>query len=138
MPSVSNRLVHIAGGGTLALFLVFGSTVGCLADSPARIDRAAPTPAPVYPDAAQAAGEQGDVMLDVYVMSNGRPRKFRVNQSSGYPDLDNAAAEAVANWQYIPAVKNGDTVSSWMTVKIHFEPPQAAQATPASATAPQR
>jgi protein TonB len=73
-------------------------------------------------------------MLDVYVTSGGHARKFRVNQSSGFTDLDNAAAEAVANWQFIPAVKNGDTVSSWTTVKIHFELPRPA---PANATPPQ-
>jgi TonB family protein len=136
MQSIKSRLMHAGGGGVVALLLVLGGTTVCLADSPARVDRSAPTPAPNYPDTAQVAGEQGDVLLDVYVTSGGHARKFRVNKSSGYADLDNAAAEAVANWQFIPAVKNGDTVSSWTTVNIHFELPQAAQTTPASTTAP--
>ena len=138
MSSFAIRAAHIAGGVTLALVLVLGSASTCLADSPARVDRSYPTPAPAYPDAAQTAGEQGDVLLDVYVTSGGHPRKFRVNQSSGFPDLDNAAAEAVAGWKFVPAVEGGDTVSSWTTVKIHFELPHAAQATPPSAPAPQR
>ncbi len=137
MSSIAVRAVHIAGGGALALLLVLGSASTCLADSPARVDRSRPTPAPAYPDTAQVAGEQGDVLLDVYVTSGGHPRKFRVNQSSGYPDLDNAAAEAVASWQFVPAVQDGDTVSAWTTVKIHFELPHAAQAAPASAPTPQ-
>ena len=135
MSSIIVRAAHIAGGGALALMLVLGSATTCLADSPAQVDRSRPTPAPDYPDAAQVAGEQGDVLLDVYVTSGGHARKFRVNQSSGYPDLDNAAAEAVANWQFVPAVKGGDTVSSWTTVKIHFELPKAAQAAPAATPA---
>jgi len=138
MSSFAIRAAHIAGGVTLALVLVLGSASTCLADSPARVDRSYPTPAPAYPDAAQTAGEQGDVLLDVYVTSGGHPRKFRVNQSSGFPDLDNAAAEAVAGWKFVPAVEGGDTVSSWTTVKIHFELPHAAQATPPSPPAPQR
>ena len=137
MRSMGIRVMHAGAGGAIALLLILGSTTACFADSPAHVDRSAPTPAPVYPDGAQVAGEQGDVLLDVYVTSGGHARKFRVNQSSGYPDLDNAAAEAVANWQFIPAVKGGDTVSSWTTVKIHFELPQAAQTVPANSTAPQ-
>jgi TonB family protein len=126
--------MHAAAGCAIALLLVLGGTTICLADSPARVDRSAPTPAPTYPDSAQVAGEQGDVVLDVYVSSGGHARKFRVNQSSGYADLDNAAAEAVASWQFIPGVKGGDTVSSWTTVKIHFELPHPE---PAAAVVPQ-
>jgi len=137
MSSIAVRAAHVAGGGALALMLVLGSASTCLADSPARVDRSRPTPAPVYPDSAQVTGEQGDVLLDVYVTAGGHPRKFRVNQSSGYSDLDNAAAEAVANWQFVPAVQGGDTVSAWTTVKIHFELPKAAEAAPASAPSPQ-
>jgi TonB family protein len=137
MSSIAIRASHIAGGGALALMLVLGSASTCLADSPAQVDRSRPTPAPNYPDSAQAAGEQGDVLLDVYVSSAGHPRKFRVNQSSGFGDLDNAAAEAVANWQFVPAVRGGDTVSDWTTVKIHFELPKAAEAAPTATPAPQ-
>jgi len=132
MSSIAIRAAHIAGGGALALMLLLGSAATCLADTPARVDRSYPTPAPAYPDTAQVAGEQGDVLLDVYVTSGGHARKFRVNQSSGYPDLDNAAAEAVAGWKFLPAVSGGDTVSAWTTVKIHFELPKAAQAAPAA------
>ncbi len=133
MSSIAIRTAHLVGGGALALALVLGSATTCLADSPAHVDRSYPTPPPAYPDSAQVAGEQGDVLLDVYVSSGGHARKFRVNQSSGYADLDNAAAEAVANWQFVPAVQDGDTVSSWTTVKVHFELPHAAQAAPAGA-----
>ena len=41
-------------------------------------------------------------------------------QSSGFLDLDNAAAEAVAGWHYTPAVRNGGYVSDWMGLKIEF------------------
>ena len=103
------------------------------ADSPPRIDRSYPTPQPAYPDSAQLAGEQGDVLVGVHVSSSGRPRKLRIDKSSGFTDLDNAAAEAVAQWHFVPAVENGDTTSAWTSVKIHFElplPMQPVYATP--------
>jgi protein TonB len=97
------------------------------------VDHNYPTPQPPYPDSAQLAGEQGDVLVDVYVSSSGRPHKVRISQSSGFKDLDDAAVEAAVNWRYIPATEDGDTVSSWTTVKLHFQLPQAqpASATPA-------
>lgn len=121
-------------GAAAALALVAGNASTACADSPPKIDHSYPTPQPNYPDSAQLNGEQGDVTLDVFVNSAGKPRKFRVNQSSGYTDLDNAAAEAVAGWRFIPAIQNGDTASDWTTVKIHFElpKPQPAAAAPAS------
>lgn len=120
-------------GAVVAVALIAGSSSIACADSPAKVDRSYPTPAPDYPAAAQTNGEQGDVLVDVYVNSSGHPRKFKVHQSSGFPDLDNAAAEAVANWRFIPAIENGDTTSAWTTVKIHFElpHPEPAAAAPA-------
>ncbi len=130
---VSGRSRHLALGAATALALIAGGASTACADSPPRIDHSYPTPQPDYPDSAQVNGEQGDVMLDVFVNSAGRPRKFRVHQSSGFADLDNAAAEAVANWRFIPAMQGGDTASDWTTVKIHFElpHPQPAAAAPA-------
>ena len=126
---LSARNRQMALGAIAALVLVAGNASTACADSPPKIDHSYPTPQPAYPDSAQLNGEQGDVTLDVFVNSAGRPRKFRVNQSSGFADLDNAAAEAVANWRFIPAIENGDTASDWTTVKIHFELPQPVQPT---------
>ncbi len=131
---VLGRSRQMALGAATALALIAGGASTACADSPPKIDHSYPTPQPDYPDSAQLNGEQGDVMLDVFVNSSGRPRKFRVHQSSGFADLDNAAAEAVANWRFIPAIQGGDTASDWTTVKIHFElpHPQPAAAAPAS------
>jgi TonB family protein len=132
---VSGRSRQIALGAFAALALVTGSASTACADSPPKVDHSYPTPQPAYPDSAQLAGEQGDVTLDVFVNSAGKPRKFRIHQSSGFADLDNAAAEAVAGWRFIPAIQNGDTASDWATVKIHFELPHPEPA--AAAPAPQ-
>ena len=116
-------IVALAAGVALAT-LVAGSTQ-CMADSPAKIDTASFNAPPAYPSSAQASGEQGDVVLDVEVNDAGRARDVRVKRSSGFDDLDNAAIETALNWRYIPAVVNGDTATSWTTIKIHYEKPVA-------------
>ena len=132
---VSRRARHVLLGAGAAMGLILGGVCGASADSPPKVDRSYPVVQPEYPDSAQLAGEMGDVLLDVYVNSNGKPRKFRINKSSGYADLDSSAAEAVAMWHYIPAVKDGDTTSDWLTVKVHFGPEQQApHPEPANAT----
>jgi len=133
---MTRRTRDIAGGGVLALALTLGGSTACLADSPAKVDHSYPNAAPTYPDTAQYAGEQGDVLLDVQVTANGYPRKVRVKQSSGFEDLDTAAIETAANWRYIPAVVDGDTATSWTTVKIHYQLPQPAPASQPGSPAP--
>ena len=134
MSRTSFHIRQFALGAAAAAVLVAGSASSACADSPAKVDRSYPTPAPDYPAGAQTNGEQGDVLVDVYVNSAGKPRKFKLHQSSGFADLDNAAAEAVANWRFIPAIENGDTTSAWTTVKIHFELPHPEPAASAPAT----
>lgn len=135
--SISRQTRQVSLGAATALALIVGGATSACADSPPKIDHSYPTAQPDYPDSAQLNGETGDVLIDVFVSSNGKPRKFRIHQSSGFGDLDNAAAEAVAGWHYIPAIQNGDTTSDWVTVKIHFQPPQMpAQPMPANATTP--
>ncbi len=80
----------------------------------------ASNPKPPYPLASRRMGEEGTVILSVYILSSGMVDKIRIKKSSGYPRLDNAALEAVKKWRYIPA-KNGDTpVAIWHTQAIRF------------------
>jgi len=105
------------------------------ADSSAAVDPAFPHPQPPYPDGAQLSGEQGTVVINLFVRANGRPSKAKILQSSGFNDLDTAALEGVLNWRFLPAVRGGDTVSDWTSVKIVYQLPTAAPAmTPAKAT----
>src|SRR6185312_16847384 len=104
------------------------------ADSPPHVDHNYATPQPAYPTAAQSAGEQGDVVLSVYVGANGHARKLHLKKSSGFHDLDMAAAEGVLNWRYVPAMNGSDPYSDWLDVTIHYElPPPMQGAQPVSA-----
>jgi protein TonB len=127
---------HVTRGlRALSLCALALGTIGLTTDAvwasetPARADPSWPNAQPAYPATAEASGEQGTVLLDVYVRPSGHISKFRVAQSSGFGDLDQAAAQTVSNWRFVPAIRDGDTVSDWTTVKIVFQLPQPAAAT---------
>lgn len=78
-------------------------------------------PPPAYPAASKRYGEQGIVMLDVYVLADGTAGKVSVQKSSGFPRLDNAALEAVKQWKFVPAKRLGETVAAPVTVPVRFD-----------------
>lgn len=123
-------------GAAVAAAAVIALSGAALADPPApgnadaRPDPGANNPQPPYPDAAQVNGEQGTVVLNVRVSYTGRVRAVEVVGSSGFPDLDNAAAEGVMAWHFIPALRDGDTATTWTTVKIRYQLPTPALAAP--------
>ena len=73
---------------------------------------------PVYPPDALAAKIQGVVLMEVTIDSAGHVRDARVLR--GHPQLDNAAVEAVRQWQFEPALMNGVAVPVIMTVSLNF------------------
>lgn len=95
------------------------------ADAGPKVDTSKPTPV-VYPVRAQSAGEEGTVILNVYVLSSGKPNRVSVAKSSGYDDLDTAAMQTAYNWHYIPANRGGDTVSDWAAVQVVYKLPENA------------
>lgn len=77
-------------------------------------------PSPAYPLVSKRSGEQGRVMLDVYVNKDGLVEKINISKSSGFSRLDNAALNTVKKWRFVPAKKNGNIESSWVQVPINF------------------
>jgi protein TonB len=77
-------------------------------------------PAPLYPEAARRAGQEGRVTLRVRVARDGAASRVAVEKSSGSPHLDAAALEAVKAWRFTPARRGADAVESWMLVPIVF------------------
>ncbi|HEY2445427.1 MAG TPA: energy transducer TonB [Rhizomicrobium sp.] len=119
--ATSRRILQIT---SICALSVIGASVAVASQTPPQIDLSRPHPQPPYPDSAQAYGEQGTVLVDVYVYTNGRAGKVRVSKSSGFDDLDTAAVEGVLGWRYVPATRDGDTFSDWTTVKVVFQLPQ--------------
>ncbi len=74
---------------------------------------------PAYSEAARKAGLQGAVVLSVDVGSDGRASNIRVQHSLGL-GLDEQAIEAVRQWVFQPATKNGQPVTAGVTVQVNF------------------
>jgi len=106
-------------GGAI-LLVIAGTAVA--ADAPPRVDTSQPTTV-IYPKSAQVSGEEGAVLVRVFVSTSGRAQRASVAQSSGFTDLDNAAVETAMNWRYIPAIHDGDTASDWATVQVVYKLP---------------
>lgn len=52
-------------------------------------------------------GQEGAVVLSLLIGADGRVRDISVQQSSGYPLLDEAAIKAVQRWHFHPATRGG-------------------------------
>lgn len=74
--------------------------------------------APAYPDVARDAGIEGDVTLRLIIGADGTVDEVKV--LSGEPVLARAAAEAVAQWRYAPALLDAWPVSVVTTVTVAF------------------
>jgi TonB family protein len=84
--------------------------------------------APVYPLIAQSARVQGIVILEALIGVDGRVNDARVLRS--VPLLDQAALDAVKQWQYAPTLLNGVPVPVAMTVTVSFTLPETPTAQP--------
>ena len=73
---------------------------------------------PVYPSIAQSARVQGVVIIEATIGADGSVQNARVLRS--IPLLDQAAMEAVKQWQFTPTLLNGVPVPVIMTVTVQF------------------
>jgi protein TonB len=119
------RVGFLAGGLNAVVAMSLSGFAASAANVAPKVDTSRPTPV-VYPTGAQRAGEEGTVLLNVYVTYTGKPQKIDIAKSSGYSELDNAAVETAANWHYVPALHDGDTASDWASVQVVYRMPQQA------------
>lgn len=73
---------------------------------------------PVYPPEAQSARVQGVVILEIVLTPTGQVSGPCVLRS--IPMLDQAAIDAVNQWQFEPTMLNGTAVPVIMTVTVNF------------------
>lgn len=81
----------------------------------------AENPRPVYPPEARRKGYEGEVILRVEVLTDGRVGGIEVKHSSGYEILDQSALKAVKQWRFIPARKGEKAISQWVNIPIKFQ-----------------
>lgn len=73
---------------------------------------------PQYPAIAQSARIQGIVIIEATISEDGRVINARVLRS--VPMLDQAALDAVRQWEFTPTQLNGVAVPVIMTVTVNF------------------
>ncbi len=81
--------------------------------------RAIYAPDPDYSEEARKAKYEGTVVLWLVVGPDGRPRQMRVTRSLGM-GLDEKALEAVREWKFEPALKDGRPVAVQISVEVNF------------------
>ena len=74
---------------------------------------------PRYSDEALKAGLSGTVMLWIVVDTEGHARNIHVLKSLGM-GLDEKAIEAVRQWKFEPATKDGKPVAVKVAVEVSF------------------
>jgi TonB family protein len=82
--------------------------------------RLAHSPQPEYTPEARQKHLQGDVILQLIIDNTGSPREIRVVGRTLGSGLEEKAVEAVRQWRFEPATKNGEPVIFEMTVEVHF------------------
>jgi protein TonB len=78
------------------------------------------SPPPAYPGDAFRNGESGTVLLRAHVDDHGLVYAVDLVESSRSRSLDRAASEAVRNWRFRPAQRDGHAVSGTVQVPIAF------------------
>lgn len=74
----------------------------------------------LYPPMLKEAGIGGRVLLWVFVDERGSAARSQVHTSSGYPALDNAAAQIVEQMEFSPAMNRDKPVGVWIAQPIDF------------------
>ena len=74
---------------------------------------------PVYPAAAKSANVAGMVIIEATIGGDGKVIAAKVLRS--VPMLDEAALDAVRQWEFTPTLLNGAPVPIVMTVTVNFK-----------------
>jgi len=77
------------------------------------------TPDPEYSEEARKAKYQGTCVLWLIVGPDGKPRDIKVARTLGL-GLDEKAIEAVKQWKFEPAMKDGKPVAVQINVEVSF------------------
>jgi protein TonB len=94
--------------------------------APARVDLPSSNaeylqnPKPAYPALSKRLGEQGKVVVRVFIAVDGTAQKAEIKQSSGFDRLDQAALTTVLRWRYVPGKRAGIPEGMWFNVPISF------------------
>jgi TonB family protein len=75
---------------------------------------------PWYPSILKAAGIEGEAWLKVFINEKGSVEKAEVIKTT-HPAFAEAAIEAVKQWEFSPAMKDGKPLKSEVTIPFRFK-----------------
>jgi TonB family protein len=117
MSAQAGAIRKAAVQGAASHFLLDGpmARVGGDVSSPVLLSKTEPE----YTDSARAEKISGTVTLSVVIGTDGQAHDITLAKSLGF-GLDEMAAEAVANWQFAPAKKDGVPVPVTASIEVNF------------------
>lgn len=77
-------------------------------------------PKPSYPYFARTMNYEGLVVVRVEIAADGTAARVEIAESSGYNILDEAAVDTVKNWAFMPAMRDGIAITTWLEIPIRF------------------
>jgi protein TonB len=75
---------------------------------------------PTYPHEAVQKKHQGTAVMLVEVEGDGSVGNVKLEKSSGYSELDEAAMTAVRGWRYQGAIQNGIPAAGYARTPVTF------------------
>jgi TonB family protein len=75
---------------------------------------------PVYPPLALLRGYQGEAVLSVEVLADGRVGRVGISRSTGHEILDRTALKTVRTWRFDPGRRGGRPVTMSVDVPFRF------------------
>lgn len=109
------------GGGSRKGAGIFGKLFSSSGGAGGGYARYAENPKPPYPEEAREKGMEGEVLLRVEVLANGRVGQIGVRRSSGHELLDQSALSTVKQWKFIPARRGNELIPCWVNIPIKFQ-----------------
>jgi protein TonB len=103
-------------GGTILLAQNGAYHTGFGVSAPRKISG----PEPEYTDKARQEKLQGTVTLRLIITPAGTTRDIKVEKSLD-PGLDQKAIEAVSQWKFAPAMKDGHPVGALINIQVAFK-----------------
>ncbi len=76
---------------------------------------------PLYPQAARREGWEGTVVLRITIGAGGDVENVTTQTSSGFPALDESAAQSVKTWRFDPAKDGEFPISTAVDLPIRFD-----------------
>lgn len=73
-----------------------------------------------YPPLLRDAGIGGRTLMWFFIDENGKVIRTQINESSGYPQLDEAADKVASIMEFTPAMNRDKRVPVWVAIPITF------------------